>query len=82
MFWQFHEGLRGHADRLAERHAALAEERDAIEEVLEPYLLQQGLIARTPRGRVLTGAAWTHLNMQPPKGFKSQLELLSGTDDV
>jgi holliday junction DNA helicase RuvB len=62
--------------------AALAEERDAIEEVLEPYLLQQGLIARTPRGRVLTGAAWTHLKMQPPKGFKTQLELLSGTDDV
>jgi Holliday junction DNA helicase RuvB len=62
--------------------AALAEERDAIEEVLEPYLLQQGLIARTPRGRVLTGAAWTHLKIQPPKGYKSQLELLSGTDDV
>jgi holliday junction DNA helicase RuvB len=61
--------------------AALAEERDAIEEVLEPYLLQQGLIARTPRGRILTEAAWTHLGLRPPKGIKSQLELLSGIDD-
>lgn len=61
--------------------AALAEERDAIEEVLEPYLLQQGLIARTPRGRMLTGSAWTHLGMRPPKGIKSQFELLSGIDD-
>jgi Holliday junction DNA helicase RuvB len=61
--------------------AALAEERDAIEEVLEPYLLQQGLIARTPRGRMLTESAWMHLGLRPPKGIKTQLELLSGTDD-
>jgi Holliday junction DNA helicase RuvB len=62
--------------------AALAEERDAIEEVLEPYLLQQGLIARTPRGRILTEAAWIHLGLRPPKGLKNQLELLSDSDDV
>jgi Holliday junction DNA helicase RuvB len=61
--------------------AALAEERDAIEEVVEPYLLQQGLIARTPRGRVLTEAAWIHVGLKPPKSARTQLELLSGTDD-
>ncbi|MGE5538090.1 MAG: Holliday junction branch migration DNA helicase RuvB [Gemmatimonas sp.] len=61
--------------------AALAEERDAIEEVVEPYLLQQGLIARTPRGRILTEAAWMHIGLKPPKSARNQLELLSGTDD-
>lgn len=61
--------------------AALSEERDAIEEVVEPYLLQQGLIARTPRGRVLTGAAWAHLGLTPPRGVKSQLDLLAGDAD-
>jgi holliday junction DNA helicase RuvB len=48
--------------------AALSEARDAIEEVVEPYLLQQGLIQRTPRGRMLTIAAFRHLGMEPPKG--------------
>ena len=47
--------------------AALSESRDAIEEVIEPYLLQQGLIQRTPRGRLLAAKAWTHLGMAPPK---------------
>ncbi len=46
--------------------AALSEARDAIEEVIEPYLLQQGLIQRTPRGRMLAQRAWTHLGMAPP----------------
>ena len=41
--------------------AALSEPRDAIEEIIEPYLLQQGFIARTPRGRVLTAQAFAHL---------------------
>ena len=48
--------------------AALSESRDAIEEVIEPYLLQQGLIQRTPRGRCLAHAAWTHLGIAPPPG--------------
>ena len=48
--------------------AALSEARDAIEEVIEPYLMQAGMIARTPRGRVLTPGAWRHLGMTPPKG--------------
>jgi Holliday junction DNA helicase RuvB len=47
--------------------AALAEPRDAIEEVIEPYLLQQGLILRTPRGRMLGARAWRHLGLEPPK---------------
>lgn len=52
--------------------AALSESRDALEEVIEPFLLQQGLIQRTPRGRMLAQKAWTHLGMAPPK---SQSEL-------
>ncbi|MDC0013291.1 Holliday junction branch migration DNA helicase RuvB [Octadecabacter sp.] len=48
--------------------AALSESRDALEEVIEPYLLQQGLIQRTPRGRMLAQKAWTHLGMAAPKG--------------
>jgi len=47
--------------------AALAESRDAIEEVIEPFLLQQGLIQRTPRGRMLAHKAWTHLGLTAPK---------------
>ena len=46
--------------------AALSESRDAIEEVIEPYLLQQGLVARTPRGRMLTQGAWRHLGLDMP----------------
>ncbi|PIE13470.1 MAG: Holliday junction branch migration DNA helicase RuvB [Rhodobacterales bacterium] len=47
--------------------AALSEARDAIEEVIEPYLLQQGLIQRTPRGRMLAQKAWTHLGLAVPR---------------
>lgn len=46
--------------------AALSESRDALEEVVEPYLLQQGLIQRTPRGRMLTQGAWAHLGLPVP----------------
>jgi Holliday junction DNA helicase RuvB len=52
--------------------AALSESRDALEEVIEPYLLQQGLIQRTPRGRMLAQKAWQHLGMAAPKS-KSDL---------
>ncbi|MFG6563015.1 Holliday junction branch migration DNA helicase RuvB [Sulfitobacter sp. 1A13421] len=48
--------------------AALSESRDALEEVIEPFLLQQGLIQRTPRGRMLAAKAWSHLGMAAPKG--------------
>ena len=47
--------------------AALSEVRDAIEEVIEPYLLQQGLIQRTPRGRMLAEKAWRHLGLAAPR---------------
>ena len=47
--------------------AALSEARDAIEEVIEPYLLQQGLILRTPRGRMLGRSAWRHLGLEAPR---------------
>ncbi|MFP4326864.1 MAG: Holliday junction branch migration DNA helicase RuvB [Paracoccaceae bacterium] len=46
--------------------AALSESRDALEEVIEPFLLQQGLIQRTPRGRMLTQHAWRHLGLEAP----------------
>jgi Holliday junction DNA helicase RuvB len=51
------------ADTLA---AALAESRDAVEEVVEPYLLQQGFLMRTPRGRVAAGRAYAHLGLTAP----------------
>ncbi|MGL4310724.1 MAG: Holliday junction branch migration DNA helicase RuvB [Paracoccaceae bacterium] len=47
--------------------AALSESRDSVEEVIEPFLLQQGLIQRTPRGRMLAQKAWTHLGMAAPR---------------
>ena len=47
--------------------AALSESRDALEEVIEPFLLQQGLLQRTPRGRMLADKAWAHLGMTAPK---------------
>ena len=48
--------------------AALSESRDALEEVVEPYLLQQGLLQRTPRGRMLAQRGWDHLGLPMPKG--------------
>ncbi|CUH64271.1 Holliday junction ATP-dependent DNA helicase RuvB [Thalassovita gelatinovora] len=47
--------------------AALSESRDALEEVIEPFLLQQGLIQRTPRGRMLAAKAWRHLGLNAPQ---------------
>ncbi|MFO1105007.1 MAG: Holliday junction branch migration DNA helicase RuvB [Amaricoccus sp.] len=49
--------------------AALSESRDAIEEVIEPFLLQQGLIQRTPRGRMLAARAWMHLGLAAPRSL-------------
>ncbi len=48
--------------------AATGEEEETIEDVLEPYLLQLGMLQRTPRGRVLTARGWTHLGLTPPEG--------------
>jgi len=46
--------------------AAIGEERGTIEDVLEPYLIQQGFMMRTPRGRVATSQAWQHFGLKPP----------------
>jgi len=73
--------------RLAEHHgggpvgvetlaAALAEARDTLEDVVEPYLIQEGLLLRTSRGRMLGDAGWRHLGLAPPQNRPDQLELL------
>jgi Holliday junction DNA helicase RuvB len=49
--------------------ASIGEERDTIEDVIEPYLIQQGFLQRTPRGRMATLAAFRHLGVVPPKSF-------------
>ena len=59
--------------------AVLAEQRDMLEEVIEPYLLQEGLLMRTPRGRCLSASGWSHLGLTPPAETLSQLDLLSAT---
>ena len=54
--------------------AAISESRDALEEVIEPYLLQMGLIQRTPRGRMLASNGWKHLGIEPPKSQGDMFE--------
>ncbi|MBV8915942.1 MAG: Holliday junction branch migration DNA helicase RuvB [Acetobacteraceae bacterium] len=56
--------------------AALAEARDTLEDVIEPYLIQEGLVLRTSRGRVLGEMGWRHLGLMPPR-TQQQLDLLS-----
>jgi Holliday junction DNA helicase RuvB len=80
---------RRYLRRIAEHHnggpvgvealaAALAESRDTLEEVVEPFLIQEGLVLRTPRGRVLGEPGWRHLGLTPPAGYVAQLDLLAG----
>ena len=75
--------------RLAEHHhggpvgvetlaAALAEARDTLEDVVEPYLIQEGFLLRTSRGRMLGDAGWRHLGLKPPPKSPDQLDMLSG----
>ena len=54
-----------------------------LEEVIEPYLLQTGLLMRTPRGRCLSTAGWAYLGITPPESAARQLDMLSdiGPDD-
>ena len=52
--------------------AALSEQRDAIEEAIEPYLIQIGLLQRTPRGRAITNNAFKHLGIAIPKSYATQ----------
>jgi Holliday junction DNA helicase RuvB len=67
--------------------AALSEQRDVLEEVIEPFLIQEGLLQRTPRGRVLAAEGWRHLGLAPPRdAAPTQLDLLptdgAGDDDA
>ena len=61
--------------------AALSEPRDAIEEIIEPFLIQQGLIQRTPRGRLLTGHAFRHLGIAEPTRDPAQFGLFGQAED-
>jgi Holliday junction DNA helicase RuvB len=61
--------------------AALSEPRDAIEDIIEPFLIQQGFIQRTPRGRLLTAAAFKHLGLPEPARDASQFGLFNGEDE-
>ena len=55
--------------------AAISEERDTIEDVLEPYLIQQGFIQRTPRGRVITQFAYRHIGLEPSKSTEDLFQI-------
>ncbi len=77
---------RRYLRRMAEHHgggpvgvetlaAALAEARDTLEDVIEPYLIQEGLILRTSRGRMLGERGWRHLGLTPPPGTQPVLDL-------
>ena len=61
--------------------AVLAEQRDMLEEVIEPYLMQTGLLMRTPRGRCLSRTGWDYLGLTPPPTASVQLDLLSHHDE-
>ncbi len=67
------------ADSLA---AALSEERGTIEDVLEPYLIQQGFIQRTPRGRIATQFAYRHFGLPVPKQASQRFEAPEGAADL
>ena len=60
--------------------AALSEQRDTLEETVEPFLLQQGLLQRTPRGRLLTRSAWQHLGLSAPAPCSAAQDDLFGGD--
>jgi Holliday junction DNA helicase RuvB len=57
--------------------ASIGEESDTIEDVIEPYLIQQGFVQRTPRGRIATQAAWRHLGLLAPNSSSGSADLLS-----
>ncbi|WP_442593051.1 Holliday junction branch migration DNA helicase RuvB [Parapusillimonas sp. JC17] len=58
--------------------AAIGEERDTIEDVIEPFLIQQGFLQRTPRGRIATQSTWRHLGLAPPRSSGATGELFGG----
>lgn len=61
--------------------AALSEPRDAIEDIIEPYLIQKGFVQRTPRGRILTSHAFKHLGLAEPARDASQMPLFDQGED-
>src|SRR3954447_10718123 len=61
--------------------AALSEPRDAIEEIIEPFLIQKGLLQRTPRGRLITGHAFKHLGLAEPARDPSQFGLFANGEE-
>ena len=62
--------------------AALSEPRDAVEEIIEPYLIQQGFLQRTPRGRVLTPHAFKHLGLAVPSSASVvQMQLFNDDEE-
>lgn len=61
--------------------AAIGEERDTIEDVLEPFLIQQGFMMRTPRGRVVTRNAWLHFGLQAPDQPPAEPDLFENPDN-
>ena len=61
--------------------AALSEPRDALEEIIEPFLIQRGLLQRTPRGRLLTGHAFRHLGLSEPARDTAQFGLFGDTEE-
>jgi len=61
--------------------AAISEERDTIEDVLEPYLIQQGFLMRTARGRMATKTAWLHFGMEMPKDSPQYTDLFKDAEE-
>lgn len=59
--------------------AAIGEERDTIEDVLEPFLIQQGFMMRTPRGRMVTRSAWLHFGLEPPAAPAAEADLFNNS---
>jgi len=55
--------------------AAIGEERDTIEDVIEPYLIQQGYLMRTPRGRIATANVYKHFGLHEPEGLVRELDM-------
>ncbi len=61
--------------------ATLAEQRDVLEEVIEPYLIQQALLLRTPRGRMLSDSGYAYLGLSPPTGADRQVSLFAEPEE-
>jgi Holliday junction DNA helicase RuvB len=68
------EKFRGGPVGLNTLAVALSEDEDTLLDVVEPYLIQIGFLARTPRGRVATGAAYEHLGLRPPADLSALID--------